>query len=68
VKLSYEEAAKLIEIGRNLTQALSALEGIRPGGGFKEYIDETKECKRCGAPISKTSESVTTVQTPDWFK
>lgn len=60
MKLSFNEAQKLMNICDALQEASDALEDIRPGGGFTEYVDEEKECNRCGAPTSKTAELAAT--------
>lgn len=53
MKLSFKEAKIIGEVFTKAYSIYSALEDIRPGGGFKEYVDEGLECKHCGAPTSE---------------
>ncbi len=46
MKLKPNEAEKLREIYNLVSKAFNLLEDLRPGGGFKDYIED-EYCKEC---------------------
>jgi hypothetical protein len=60
VKLSHKEALSFQAAMVKARHAWEALYDICPVGGFTECVDESKECKHCGAPTSKPAELAAT--------
>ena len=60
MKLSHKEALSLQAAMVKAKHAWESLYNICPAGGFTEYVDESKECKHCGAPTSKSAELAAT--------
>lgn len=50
MQLTFKQAEKLDKAYKLIYSAYDALESLRPGGGFKDYVKEG-ECKECGAKI-----------------